>query len=95
MSVGDTMSIGDGSSGETRKIASLGTAATNHTTVWQPLPEGPVITLHVGSTNVPVESVSGFVVGQKIALGYGTTYPDLPWEPKQAFNAVASFYATH
>jgi hypothetical protein len=75
MSVGDTISIGDGSSVETRKIASLGTAASNHTTLWQPLPEGPVITLPAGSTNVPVESVSGFVVGQKIALGYGTTYP--------------------
>jgi hypothetical protein len=23
------------------------------------------------------------------------TYPDLPWEPKQAFGAVASFYAAH
>jgi hypothetical protein len=75
MSVGDTISIGDGSSVETRKIASLGAAASNHTTLWQPLPEGPVITLHAGSTNVPVENVSGFVVGQKIALGYGTTYP--------------------
>jgi hypothetical protein len=27
--------------------------------------------------------------------GHGTTYPGLPWEPKQAFDAVASFYATH
>ena len=27
--------------------------------------------------------------------GNGTTYPCLPWEPKQAFSAVASFYATH
>jgi len=75
MSVGDTISIGDGSSVETRKITSLGAAGSNHTTLWQPLPEGPVITIHAGSTNVPVESVSGFVVGQKIALGYGTTYP--------------------
>jgi len=75
MSVGDTITIDTGSSIETRKIASLGTAASNHTTLWQPLPEGPVITIPVGSTNVPVESVSGFVVGQKIALGYGTSYP--------------------
>ena len=29
------------------------------------------------------------------ARGHGTTYPDLPWEPKQAFGAVAAFYATH
>ncbi|MGH3258828.1 MAG: hypothetical protein ACRDOU_26095 [Streptosporangiaceae bacterium] len=27
--------------------------------------------------------------------GHGTTYPDLPWEPQQAFTAVASFYATN
>jgi hypothetical protein len=24
---------------------------------------------------------------------HGTTYPDLPWEPKQAFHAVADYYA--
>jgi hypothetical protein len=60
---------------ETRKIASLGTAASNHTTLWQPLPEGPVITIPAGSTNVPVDSVAGFVAGQKIALGHGATYP--------------------
>jgi hypothetical protein len=75
MSVGDTITIDTGSSMETRKIASLGTGASNHTTLWQPLPEGPVITIPTGSTNAPVESVSGFVVGQKIALGYGSTYP--------------------
>ncbi len=75
MSAGDTISIDTGSSAETRKIARLGTAASNHTTLWQPLPDGPVLTIPAGSTNVPVESVSGFVVGQKIALGYGATYP--------------------
>jgi hypothetical protein len=75
MSVGDTIRIGEGSSAETRKIASLGTAASDATTVWQPLPEGPVVTIDTGATNVPVESVAGFSVGQKIALGHGTTYP--------------------
>ena len=75
MAAGDSIRIGDGSSAETRKIAKLGSAASSHTTVWQPLPEGPVITIPAGSTNVPVESVAGFVVGQKIALGYGATYP--------------------
>jgi non-reducing end alpha-L-arabinofuranosidase len=75
MSVGDTITIDTGSNMETRKIASLGTAAANHTTLWQPLPEGPVITIPAGSTHVPVENASGFVVGQKIALGYGSTYP--------------------
>ncbi len=75
MSVGDTISIDTGSSVETRKIASLGTAAGNHTTLWQPLPDGPVITFPAGSTNVPITNASGFVAGEKIALGYGATYP--------------------
>ncbi|RXH54687.1 arabinofuranosidase catalytic domain-containing protein [Granulicella sibirica] len=75
MSVGDTLNIGSGSSMETRKIASLGTAASSHTTLWQSIPEEIVITIPPGSTNVPVEDTTGFVVGQKIALGYGSTYP--------------------
>ncbi len=75
MSVGNTISIGDGPTAETRKIATLGTAASNSTTLWQPLPDGPVITIPAGSSNVPVTSTSGFVVGEKIALGYGATYP--------------------
>jgi hypothetical protein len=45
------------------------------TTVWQPLPEGPVITIPKGSTNIPVESIDNFEVGQKMAIGYGATYP--------------------
>ena len=27
--------------------------------------------------------------------GRGTTYPDMPWEPKESFRSVASFYAAH
>jgi hypothetical protein len=75
ISVGDTVSIEAGSSAETRKIAKIGTAARSNTTLWQPLPDGQVITIPVGSTNVPVTSVSGFAVGEKIAIGYGATYP--------------------
>ena len=45
------------------------------TTVWQPLPDGPVITIPAGSTSIPVTSVAGFEVGQKMAIGYGATYP--------------------
>ncbi len=45
------------------------------TTLWQPLPEGPVITIPEGSTDVPVASVEGFEVGQRMAIGYGATYP--------------------
>jgi len=75
MSAGDAIDIGAGANLETRKIASVGTAAANHTTLWQPLPDGPVITIPAGSVNVPVSSTAGFVAGQKIALGYGATYP--------------------
>ena len=45
------------------------------TTLWQPLPEGPVITIPAGTTSVPVASISGFEVGQKMAIGYGAKYP--------------------
>jgi non-reducing end alpha-L-arabinofuranosidase len=75
MTVGDTIGIDTGSSVEARKIVSIGTAAGNNTTLWQPLPDGPVIMIPAGSTNVPVTSVSGFAAGEKIALGYGASYP--------------------
>ncbi len=86
MNVGDTIQIDTGSAMETRKIASLGTAAGNSTTLWQPLPDGPVITIPAGSTSVPFTSAGGgfggrggggtaFEVGQKLGLGYGGTYP--------------------
>ena len=45
------------------------------TTVWQPLPEGPIITIPARSTSIPVASVDGFEVGQKIGIGYGAIYP--------------------
>jgi len=75
MNVGDSIGISTGSGPETRKTVSIGTAAGNSTTLWQPLPEGPVITIPAGSTSVPVTSVEGFAVGEKIAIGYGATYP--------------------
>jgi non-reducing end alpha-L-arabinofuranosidase len=78
ISAGDTISIGTGTNAETRKIASIGTAASSNTTLWQPLPDGPMITIPAGSTNVPVTNVAGFKVGEKIALGYGATDPGVP-----------------
>lgn len=51
------------------------TAPGTPTTLWQPLPEGPVITVPAGSDNIPVTSTSGFEVGGKMAIGYGATYP--------------------
>ena len=73
--VGNRVEIDTGAAAESRKIAAMGTAAGNATPVWQPLPEGPVITLPAGSTNVPVTSVAGIEVGQKIGIGYGATFP--------------------
>ena len=88
MAVGDSIEIGAGSSAETRKIVNLGTSAGNTTTLWQPLPEGPVITIPSGSTNVPFTGAGGgfgggfgggnrfaVEVGQKLGIGYGATYP--------------------
>ncbi len=87
MNVGDTIEIDTGSAVETRKIASLGTAAGSSTTLWQPLPDGPVITIPAGSTSVPFTGGGGggfggrggggfaVEVGQKLGLGYGATYP--------------------
>jgi len=75
MSVGDTIEIDSGSGVETRKIASIGTPAGTSTTLWQPLPDGPVITIPAGSTNVPVTSVANFKVGEKIGIGHGTAGP--------------------
>ena len=75
MTVGDSIQVDTSAAAETRKIASIGTAAANSTTLWQPLPDGPVMTIPAGATNVPVTNIAGFAVGEKIALGYGATYP--------------------
>src|SRR3954471_7880961 len=77
MSAGDTITIDTGSGVETRKIVSVGTPPGNPTTVCQPLPDGPVIKTPVGSSSVPVTSVGGFEVGQKIGIGHGATYPNV------------------
>ena len=79
MKAGDTIRIGT----ETRRIAAIGTAATAATTLWQPLPDGPVITIPAGATNVPVTSIEGFAVGQKIGLGHGATYPAVARDREQ------------
>ncbi len=83
LNVGDTVSIGAGAGAETRRIVSIGTPAGPSTTLWQPVPDGPVITIPAGSTNVPFTGPGGrganppasFVAGEKLALGYGATYP--------------------
>ena len=52
-------------------IISPGSAATANTPLWQPVPDGPVLTIPARSTNVPVTSTAGFTIGQKMAIGYG------------------------
>jgi hypothetical protein len=63
--------IDSSGNGRNATIVSPGTAATANTPLWQPLPDGPVITIPAGSTNVPVTSAAGFTVGQKMAIGFG------------------------
>ncbi|MFF5292763.1 arabinofuranosidase catalytic domain-containing protein [Paractinoplanes globisporus] len=57
--------------GRTATIVSPGSAASASTPLWQPVPDGPVITIPAHSTTVPVTSTAGFKVGQKMAIGYG------------------------
>jgi len=93
MSEGDMIEIGTGSVVEKRKIVSITnppvpaeqpanpfrrrSSPGTPTTVWQPLPDGPVITIPTGSNNIPVTSIDGFELGQKMAIGYGATYPTI------------------
>ncbi|MFI1096633.1 arabinofuranosidase catalytic domain-containing protein [Streptomyces sp. NPDC020917] len=71
LNAGDRITLDTGFGAETRTIAGVGTAAAASTPLWQPLPDGPILTVPAGSTNVPVTSTSGFTVGQKVALGHG------------------------
>ena len=72
---GDEITIGT----EVRKVTAVKApeAPVAATTIWQPIPDGPVITLPAGSTNVPVVSTNGFKAGDKMAIGYGAHYPDV------------------
>jgi hypothetical protein len=60
--------------GETRSIASVGTAATALTTVFVPVSTGPRISFPAGSTNLPVTNAAGFEVGQRIGIDAGGNY---------------------
>ncbi|HZC25549.1 MAG TPA: arabinofuranosidase catalytic domain-containing protein, partial [Actinopolymorphaceae bacterium] len=74
LTAGDRIDIGTAAGAQTRTIASVGTGASGNTTLWQPLPDGPVITIPAHSTNVPVSNTSGFTVGQKLAVGFGDRF---------------------
>jgi hypothetical protein len=60
--------------GETRKIASVGSAATAMTTLFIPVSTGPWLTIPAGSTNLPVTNATGFEEGQKIGIDIGGNY---------------------
>lgn len=60
--------------GEIRTITRVGTAATAMTKVFIPVSTGPWLTIPAGSTNLPVTSVEGFEVGQKIGIDIGGNY---------------------
>ena len=60
--------------GETHVIASVGTAAAAMTTVFIPVSTEPWLEFPTGSTNLPVASVDGFEVGQKIGIDLGGHY---------------------
>jgi hypothetical protein len=51
-----------------------------------PYDENPRYDLDMTSPNL----VKSYADGR-----HGTTYPDMPWEPKESFRAVANYYATH
>ena len=60
--------------GETRSIASVGTATSAMTTVFIPVSTGPWLTIPAGSTNLPITNITGFEVGQKIGIDIGGKY---------------------
>jgi hypothetical protein len=39
--------------------------------------------------------MNAFALVKTYRRGKGTTYPDMNWEPKQSFHAVANYYAAH
>ena len=59
--------------GESRTVASVGTAAAPMTTVFIPVSAGPWVNFPAGATNLPVASAAGFVVGEKVAIGQAGT----------------------
>ncbi len=60
--------------GETRTLASVGTAAAPTTMVFIPVSTGPWLTFPAGTTNLPVADAAGFETGQKIGIAIGGHY---------------------
>jgi hypothetical protein len=60
--------------GESRTIASVGTAVAPMTTVFIPVSTGPWLKVSTGSKNLPVASAAGFEASQKIGIDVGGNY---------------------
>ncbi len=70
LSAGQTINI----DGEIHKISSVGTAAAPVTSLYIPVSTSARLVIPAGSTNIPVTSTAGFVVGQKIGIDIGGNY---------------------
>ena len=62
--------------GESRKIKSVGTPASEMTMVFVPVSTGPWMNIPVGSTNIPVINANGFKEGDKIGIDIGGQYEE-------------------
>lgn len=60
----------------------------------QPGPEIPeILAQMLGLTFDP--DIASYSLVKSYVDRHGTTYPDLPWEPKESFRVVADYYAAH
>ncbi len=60
--------------GENRTITNVGTPAAPMATVFIPVSARPWLDFPAGTTNLPVSSAAGFVVGEKIGIDLGGNY---------------------
>lgn len=70
---GEQITVGN----ENHTIKNVGTPASDMTMIFVPVSTGPWITIPAGSTNIPVTSIAGFVVGQKMAIDIGGSFEEV------------------
>ena len=53
-------------------------------------------TREIAGIDITPEQLAMFAREMRKHVGvHGTTYPEMPWEPKESFRAVAGYYSTH
>ena len=64
--------------------------------------EGAFVSQFISQTNpydedpkYDLDTTNASVVKYYEGGKHGTTYPDMPWEPKESFRAVADYYGSH